>query len=122
MNYVEQTGTSAAASGTAYSVPLSGPGAGDYEVLYYAKITHVATGSTLGPVTIGWTDDDGSTPSCAFPPGGTGLTTNSLTTQINGVCFFKAAAGTNITYFVGYTSNPAATMQYELSVRVIALY
>lgn len=118
VNYVELTGKTSSASGNAYVVPSSG--AGDYEVLYYAKVTTVGSTSVLGPLTIGWTDPDGSSPSCVFPPSA-GLSGNTLTTQFNGVCFVKAGASTNITYSMSYGSTGTA-MQYELSIRVIALY
>ncbi len=118
---VDLVPTSSASMGTAYAVPASGTG--DYEVLFYAKITTPASGtgasSTLGPMTIGWTDPyDSTSPSCTQPT--SGLTTNSTTTQINGFCFFRAKQSTNITYSMAYGSTGTTAMKYILDLRVIA--
>jgi hypothetical protein len=118
---VDLTGQSSGISGaTAYAIPSTG--AGDYEALFYVKITQAASGSsTLGPVTIGWTDPvDSTTPACEQPSAGLG--TNTTTTQVNGICFFRAKQGTNSTYGVGYNSSGTTTMKYKLDLRVVALY
>ena len=101
---------------TLYAVPADG--AGMYRISYTAKVTRAATtSSTLGALTIGYTDADATTPAIVSATN-TGNTTTSL---IQGVVIVYAKASTNITYAMGYVSSGATTMQYNLHIKVEAL-
>ncbi len=77
--------------------------------------------STLGPLTIVYTDADGVAQTITAPasgPGGTiatTSTTNVTTSVLLGMpLLLNCKSGTNVTYNMGYTSNGAGTMFYNL--------
>ena len=100
--------------------------AGQYRVSWNAKVTTAAgSSSTLGALTITYTDPDGvvQTITCAAQiSAGTIATTstgNSTTTVLLGVpMLLNCKAGTNIQYAFAYASNAANAMQYNLHIRV----
>lgn len=106
--------------------------AGQYRVTWNAKITTAATTgaatSTLGPLTIAYTDPDSTAPSitaAAQIAAGTIATSsaaNTTTTVLLGMpMLLNVKAGTNILYTFGYASNTAAQMVYNLHIRLEAL-
>lgn len=119
--------TQAAAVGatTLYAVPATQGGL--YDIAFALKVTRAATtSSTLGALTISYTDANDSVVQSVVSLGGTqagaAATTNagnSTTSVLQGRLTVNAKAGTNITYAIAYVSSGATTMQYEahLSVR-----
>jgi hypothetical protein len=106
--------------------------AGQYLVTWNAKITTVAsTGaatSTLGAVTIVYTDPDSTVQTITAPAviaAGTIATTstaNTTATVLIGVpLLLNCKASTNITYAVAYASNTAAQMAYNFHAKCEAL-
>lgn len=126
---VDLTAQSAAiGTTTLYTVPASG--AGQYRLSWNAKITTAAgVSSTLGGLTITYTDPDGiavpATVVGADISGGTiasTATTNNTATGLWGIpLLLNCKASTNITYSMGYASNAANAMQYNLHIKLEAL-
>jgi len=85
--------------------------AGLYRASYYARISQAATTSSSLTVTLGWTDD-GVTPSYS----GAAIAGNTTTTVQSGSILIEIDGKTAVNYSTTYASDPAATMQYELSV------
>jgi hypothetical protein len=119
---VDLTGQVAALGSQAlYSVPANG--AGLYRVSYVARLTTIATvSSILGGATgfqLVYTDLDDST-SITTQVGAT-LALNTLQAQVSGVLVVNAKASTTISYGFGYTSSGLTPMAYALHVRLEAL-
>lgn len=103
--------------------------AGQYRVIWYAKVTTAAgVSSTLGPLTLGWTDPDAVglaiTATATTAGGGTATssTGNTTTTVLLGVpVLLNVKASTNVTYAMAYTSNAANAMAYNLHIRLEAV-
>lgn len=116
--------TAAITTTTLYAVPASG--AGQYLLSWDAKITTAAgTSSTLGALTIVYTDPDGVTvtlTSAAVISAGTVATTsaaNTTGTVLIGIPqLINAKASTNITYAFAYASNAANAMNYNLHIKL----
>jgi hypothetical protein len=97
-----------------------------YCVNIYLKVTRAATtSSTLGAVTIGFTDPTDSvaqsvTVQLGRTDGNSGSTYigNNTTTVLQGKCIIHAKNGVAITYAIGYTSSGATTMQYKATIRL----
>ena len=106
--------TAAINTTTLYTTPGA---AGMYIISYYAKVTTAATTSTLGALTIGYTDVDSTTPTFVSATN----TGNTTTSTIQGTIAIYAKASTNITYAMAYTSSPATTMAYNLHIKVTAV-
>lgn len=112
---------------TLYAV--SGVSAGQYRVSWDAKVTTVAgTSSTLGPLTIVYTDPDGVTQTITAAAQitagtiATSSTGNSTTTVLLGLpLLLNCKAISNITYAFAYASNAANVMQYNLHIKLEAL-
>lgn len=125
---VDLTGqTAAIATTTLYAVPSTG--AGQYRVSWNAKVTTAAgSSSTLGALTITYTDPDGvaqtitagaQTSAGAIATTSTG---NSTTTVLLGLpMLLNCKASTNIQYAMAYASNAANAMAYNLHIKVEAL-
>lgn len=120
--------TAAIGTTTLYAVPASG--AGQYRLSWDAKVTTAAgTSSTLGALTIVYTDPDGNAvtlTAAALQTGGvvaTTVTTNSVTTAaLVGIPLtLNCKASTNITYAMAYASNAANAMAYNLHIKLEAL-
>lgn len=102
---------------------------GQYRLSWYAKVTTAAvTSSTLGPLTITFTDADNTAQSitmAAFNSAGTIETSDSVnttTTVMLGIpVMLNARASTNIQYAFAYASNAAAAMNYNLHIKLEAL-
>lgn len=101
-----------------YAVPASG--AGMYRISWSAKVTRVATTSSVLGGTNGfqiiYTDADDST--VPTTPASVTNNGNLVTTQISGVVVVNAKASTNINYTMDYTSVGATTMQFSLHVKL----
>ena len=124
---VDLTAQSAAiAATTIYTVPAAG--AGQYRLSWAAKITTAAgTSSTLGALTITYTDPDGvvqTITAAAQSKSGTIETTdtgNSTTTVLLGhPLLLNCKASTNIQYAFAYASNAANAMKYNLHMKLEA--
>lgn len=126
---VNLTAQTAASSGTLYAVPANG--AGQYRLSWNAKVTTAATGaatSTLGPLTLGWSDPDavviGTTGQAAQISAGTMATTNatnSITSTgmlLGTSCLLNVGNSTNIVWNMAYASNAANSMAYNLHLRL----
>ncbi len=99
-----------------------------YRISMHARVTTAAgTSSTLGPVTVSWTDAqlgaqssimgnfnsaDGSTIAGGAASG------NLTTTKLSSVLNIDPAPSTNVTFTVGYASSPANAMNYAIHIRV----
>lgn len=125
---VDLTGqTAAIGTTTLYAVPASG--AGQYELSWNAKVTTPdGASSTLGALTIVYTDPDGvvqTITAAAQNKNGTIETTdtgNTTTTVMLGLTMMlNCKASTNITYAMGYASGTPATMTYNLHLKLKAL-
>jgi hypothetical protein len=125
---VDLTGqTAAKATTTLYAVPATG--AGQYELSWNAKVTTAdAVSSTLGPLTLVYTDPDGVVQTITAPAHSkagapeTSDTGNSTTMVLLGVpLMLNCKAGTNITYATAYASNTVGTMAYNLHIKLKAL-
>jgi hypothetical protein len=107
-----------------YVVPSNG--AFQYRLSWNAKVTTVATtSSTLGPLTITYVDPDGTTQTvicAANSKTGTQETSdsgNTTTTVLLGdTIMINCGASQTITYNMGYASNTAAQMAYNLHMRL----
>jgi hypothetical protein len=104
--------------------------AGQYRLSWNAKITTAAaTSSTLGPMTVTYTDPDGvsisqavnAMPNGQVPAVGGVTNNNTLTILIGVPIMLNCKAGTNVTYSFAYASNAANTMAYNLHLRLEAL-
>jgi hypothetical protein len=91
---------------------------------FYAKIiTPASATSTLGPLTLTWTDPDGVAQSqvisCVVANAlVTSRTDNTLTTVLSGIPFvFAAGPGSAVEYTFGY-AHGGSTMNFELFIRV----
>jgi hypothetical protein len=127
---VDQTGLTNTYSATVS--PLLYDGATQYWITWDAKVTTPATTgaatSTLGPLTLGWTDPDGvaqSVTAAAQSKTGTIETSdtgNSTTTVLLGLpILMNSNNGSNtITISMGYASNTANQMTYNFHLRVLA--
>lgn len=103
--------------------------AGQYEVLWDAKITTVAgVSSILGGLTLSWTDPDGV--ALTLTVNGQTLggavaqssANNTTGTMLLGVpTLLNVKASTNITYAFAYASNPVNVMAYNLHLKLRAL-
>lgn len=119
--------TQAAAVGSTplYAVPATQGGL--YQIRIYLKVTRAATtSSTLGAVTVGFTDATDSVVQSVVAQlannagaAATTATTNSTTTVLAGTMTVNAKAGTNITVAIAYVSSGATTMQYEAHFTVV---
>jgi len=125
---VDLTGqTAAIATTTLYAI--SAIGAGQYRLSWNAKVTTVAgVSSTLGPLTITYTDPDGvvQTITAAAQSNAGVIETsdagNVVTTVLLGVpMMLNCAASTNIQYAFAYASNAANVMAYNLHLKLEAL-
>lgn len=125
---VNSTGLGAAvATTTLYAVPAAG--AGQYRLSWNAKVTTVdAASSTLGPLTITYTDPDGVVQTItAAAQNNAGLiktseTGNTTTTVLLGLeMLLNCKASTNIQYAMAYASGTAGVMKYNLNIRLEAL-
>ena len=116
--------TAAVGTTTLYAVPAS---AGQYRLSWNAKITTAATTgaatSTLGALTIVYTDPDGvaiTLTSAAAIAAGTIATTstaNTTGTVLIGVPqLLNCKASTNVTYAFAYASNTSNEMVYNLHI------
>ena len=119
---VDLTGQTAAIGATTiYAVPASG--AGMYRISYVAKVTAVAsTSSVLGGASgfqVRYTDATDSV--VVTTAAGPLSNLNTTQAQVNGVIVVYAKASTNIQYLFDYTSVNAAEMAYNLHVKVEAL-
>jgi hypothetical protein len=119
--------TAAIGTTTLYAVPASG--AGQYRLSWNAKVTAAAgTSSTLGALTIVYTDPDGVAITVTAPATSaagsinTVNTGNSTGTVLLGFpLMLNCKASTNITYAFAYASNAAAAMNYNLHLKLEAL-
>jgi hypothetical protein len=113
--------TAALTSQTLYNVPANG--AGLYRVSYVARVTTVATISSVLGGTNGlqllYTDVDDST--VITTAAGLTVALNTLQAQLSGVQVVNAKASTAISYSFGYTSSGVTVMAYALHVRLEAL-
>lgn len=117
--------TAAITTATLFSVVT----AGQYRVSWNAKITTAgSTSSTLGALTIAYTDPDTVTvtlTSAAVIAAGTVATTstaNTTGTALIGIPqLLNCEAGTDITYAFAYASNSANEMTYNLNIVLEAL-
>lgn len=118
--------TQAAAVGSTllYAVPATQGGI--YKIWFSLKVTRAATtSSTLGALTITYTDATDSVAQSVVALAGTqagaAATTNagnSTTTVLQGHVTVNAKAGTNINFAIGYVSSGATSMQYEAHLQV----
>jgi hypothetical protein len=100
--------------------------AGQYRVSWNSKVTTAAgTSSTLGPLTITYTDPDGTVVVVICTAGGvgggagtTGTGNNTSTALFGFPALLNCKAGTNIQYAMGYASNAANAMAYNLHIRL----
>ena len=132
VNSIDLTSQNAAIGTTTfYTVPAAfgGINGGQYRFSWDAKVTTPATTgaatSTLGALTIVYTDPDGvvqTITAAAQVAAGTIATTstgNSTTTVLLGLpILLNAKANTNITYAFAYASNTAAQMNYNLHLKL----
>jgi hypothetical protein len=108
-----------------YAVPATQGGL--YDIAFALKVTRGATtSSTLGALTISYTDANDSVVQSVIALGGTQAGAaastnagNATTSVLQGRVTVNAKAGTNITYAIAYASSGGTAMQYEahLSVR-----
>lgn len=125
---IDVTAQSAAiATATLYAVPSTG--AGQYRVVWDAKVTTAAgTSSTLGALTITYTDPDGTVQTITATgqnASGTVAATatgNTTATMIIGQpLLLNCKASTNIQYAFAYASVAANAMNYNLHIRLESL-
>lgn len=110
-------------------LPNGFPGAGQYRVSWNAKVTQAATtSSTLGALSITYTDPDGTVITVTAPAtitAGTIATTstgNTLSTVLVGLPLtLNCKSGTLINYAFGYVSSGATPMQYNLHIKLEAM-
>jgi hypothetical protein len=100
------------------------PYSGFYRMTYTAKVTQVASSSSMlggsGGITFTYISaDDGQTLSTIPGVLNGNVNHNDLTSTVaTGTSIVYAQAGTNITFSFGYTSSGATPMQYALHIRV----
>lgn len=119
--------TAAITTTTLYAVPSTG--ATEFRVSWNAKVTTAAgTSSTLGALTIVYTDPDGVVQTITAPASiaagtiATSSTGNTTATVLLGLpLMLNCKALTNITYAMAYASNAANAMNYNLHIRLEAL-
>jgi len=119
--------TAAISPTTLYAVPAAS--AGQYRVTWNAKVTTVAgASSTLGPLTIVYTDPDSVVQTITAPASiaagtiATSSTVNTTATVLLGMpLLLNCKAVTNITYAMAYASNLANVMAYNLHIKLEAL-
>ena len=131
INLTGQTATLGGGSATANALLYAVP-AGEtrmYRISWYLKVTTAGSvSSTLGGIGFKYTDGTDSVAQAIVAGGNTqaGLyaTTNAgnnTTTVLSNSTIIYALASTNITYGVTYVANAAASMAYEVHIRVEAL-
>lgn len=124
---VDSTGLTAAVATSLLQLGLGNFPNGMYRIFWTAKITTAATTgaatSTLGPLTIVYTDPDGvvvTLTAAAQIAAGTIATTstaNTTGTVLLGIpAIINSKSGTDITYAMGYASNTANQMAYNLHI------
>lgn len=114
--------TAANTTATLYSVTT----AGQYRLSWNAKVTTAAgTSSTLGALTIVYTDPDNTVQTIVAPAAiaaGTIATTstgNTTATVLNGLpLMLNCKAGTNVTWAFAYASNAANAMAYSIHLKL----
>ncbi len=119
--------TAAVGTTTLYAVPASG--AGQYRLNWNAKVTTAGSvSSTLGALTIVYTDPDGVvqtiTAGAQIAAGtiATTSTANTTATVLLGLpMLLNCKASTNVTYAFAYAANAAASMAYNLHLKFEAL-
>ena len=124
---IDLTSQSAAIGATVIINSTNAGGAGEFQVVWSAKVTTAAgVSSTLGPLTITYTDPDGVAQSItagALSTSGSVETTdtgNTTTTLLSGIPLaINAKIATNISYAFGYASSAANAMNYSLHIRLI---
>lgn len=110
-----------------YAVPATQGGL--YTIRFLLKVTRAAAGgapsSTLGALTITYTDATDSVAQSVVALGGTQAGAaastnagNTLTTVLQGRVTVNAKAGTSINVAIGYASVGTTTMQYEAHLQV----
>jgi len=105
--------TQSAAIGT--TLIYSTPTAQLYNLDFYGKVTTAATtSSTLGPVSVIFTDPDGTTVTLTDDS----TSANTTSSAVYGSFQFYAKSGTNISYSVAYASSGATAMQYNLHMKL----
>lgn len=117
--------TAAIGTTTLYTTPA----AGQYQLLWNAKITTAAgTSSTLGALTIVYTDPDGvaiTITAPAFISAGTVATTSAANTTstvlLGAPLLLNCKSATVISYAFGYASNAANAMNYNVHLRLESL-
>ena len=100
------------------------PSIGQYRFTWDSKVTAAAgVSSTIGPMVVTYTDQDGSVISVTCPAtitAGTFATTstgNTTGTVLLGVpILMNCKAATTISYTYGYASNPASTMNFNMHI------
>lgn len=105
-----------------YAVP-AGQG-GLYTIKFYLKVTRAATtSSTLGAITITFTDAGDSIAQSVVLQGATqtgaastSVATNTTVAVLQGQAIINAKAGTNINFAIAYVNSGATTMQYEARI------
>lgn len=124
---VDLTTQSAAITATTIFTPIT---SGLFRISVYMKVTTPATTgagtSTMGPVTLTYTDATDSVAQSNVVPltgaGGTftnaGNTTNTTGATSTGSLIIWAKTGVPIQYAIGYASNTAAQMQYEVHLKL----
>ena len=121
--------TAQTASIAATNLIASVPSTGQYRLSWNAKVTTVAgTSSTIGPLVITYTDADNTLQTItmvAQNSAGTMETSdsgNTTTTVMLGMpVMLNCRSATAIQYAFTYASNAAATMQYNLHIKLEAL-
>lgn len=117
----------AIAATTLYTPP--GAGTGFYRISAYLKVTTVdLTSSTLGPLTITYTDGTDSVAQSNVmlmaDQTGAAVISNSANTTVStlsGSMVIWALAAVPIKYAIAYASNVAGTMKYEVHLKLEAL-
>lgn len=122
--------TAAIGSTLLFAVPASPASGTNFIFQWNAKITTAAgVSSTLGPLTLSFTDPDGTafSPAVSYliePSGAAinraGATGNATNNWLGGLAMLiNCKASTHINYTFGYASNPAGVMAYDLHMRLI---
>ena len=114
--------TAAIAATTAYTTPAAD---GFYQVNWVASVTTAGTvGSILGPFQVRNTNATDNVVK-TFPTSAVNFFTqsnaNTTGTSISGTFTVYCKASTAIQYIMGYTSNAAASMNYDLNIQIIKL-
>ncbi len=111
------TDTNAAATVATTDFPTTAelPG-GLYQVTYALWLTQAATVSSSLTFTVTWTNN-----SQTLSQSGAALTSNTLTSQQNGVITFHIDPSTMVSYTLTYASNGGTPMHYSYDVRLSAV-